>query len=195
MLLDPQTWITLVTLSAIEIVLGIDNLVFISIAPFTTRNTPPRISTTSRTEMPCPKSSNRLCVRPASQASVSSSAMRVMQATAMPNLRAFSRCACGSLLTAIEMNTRLSMPSTISIELSVTSRIHTCGSVSISIQLMQRSSSCAPSSCVSRLRPAGHQNRGPTSRPHTSATLSIATNTAAEPMSFARPESAWNSGP
>ena len=32
MLLDPQTWITLVTLSAIEIVLGIDNLVFISIA-------------------------------------------------------------------------------------------------------------------------------------------------------------------
>jgi predicted tellurium resistance membrane protein TerC len=29
---DPQAWITLVTLSAIEIVLGIDNLVFISIA-------------------------------------------------------------------------------------------------------------------------------------------------------------------
>jgi predicted tellurium resistance membrane protein TerC len=38
---DPQTWITLVTLSAIEIVLGIDNLVFISIAvsrlPYTQR--------------------------------------------------------------------------------------------------------------------------------------------------------------
>ncbi|RPE75475.1 putative tellurium resistance membrane protein TerC [Vulcaniibacterium tengchongense] len=32
MLTDPQVWITLVTLSAIEIVLGIDNLVFISIA-------------------------------------------------------------------------------------------------------------------------------------------------------------------
>lgn len=32
MLLDPQTWITLITLSSIEIVLGIDNLVFISIA-------------------------------------------------------------------------------------------------------------------------------------------------------------------
>ncbi|MFC0677181.1 TerC family protein [Lysobacter korlensis] len=30
--LDPQTWITLITLSSIEIVLGIDNLVFISIA-------------------------------------------------------------------------------------------------------------------------------------------------------------------
>ena len=29
---DPQTWITLITLSAIEIVLGIDNMVFISIA-------------------------------------------------------------------------------------------------------------------------------------------------------------------
>ena len=27
---DPQAWITLITLSAIEIVLGIDNLVFIS---------------------------------------------------------------------------------------------------------------------------------------------------------------------
>ncbi|CAN7450185.1 TerC family protein [Pseudoxanthomonas sp. LjRoot143] len=32
LLSDPQVWITLVTLSAIEIVLGIDNLVFISIA-------------------------------------------------------------------------------------------------------------------------------------------------------------------
>ncbi|MCE7031093.1 TerC family protein [Lysobacter sp. GX 14042] len=32
MLLDPEVWITLLTLSAIEIVLGIDNLVFISIA-------------------------------------------------------------------------------------------------------------------------------------------------------------------
>jgi len=31
-LLDPQVWILLVTLSAIEVVLGIDNLVFISIA-------------------------------------------------------------------------------------------------------------------------------------------------------------------
>ena len=32
LLIDPQVWITLITLSAIEIVLGIDNLVFISIA-------------------------------------------------------------------------------------------------------------------------------------------------------------------
>jgi predicted tellurium resistance membrane protein TerC len=32
MLADPQTWILLVTLSSIEIVLGVDNLVFISIA-------------------------------------------------------------------------------------------------------------------------------------------------------------------
>jgi predicted tellurium resistance membrane protein TerC len=40
---DPQTWITLITLSAIEIVLGIDNLVFISIAvsklPYAQRET------------------------------------------------------------------------------------------------------------------------------------------------------------
>src|SRR5690606_4935199 len=67
-------------------------------------------------------------VRPASQARVSSRPMRVMQATAMPNLRANSRRSTGSRLTAIEMNTRLSMPSTISIVASVTSRIHTCGS-------------------------------------------------------------------
>src|SRR3990167_8280651 len=32
LLTDPQAWITLITVSAIEIVLGIDNLVFISIA-------------------------------------------------------------------------------------------------------------------------------------------------------------------
>jgi predicted tellurium resistance membrane protein TerC len=32
LLTDPQVWILLLTLSTIEIVLGIDNLVFISIA-------------------------------------------------------------------------------------------------------------------------------------------------------------------
>ena len=32
LLADPNVWLTLVTLSALEIVLGIDNLVFISIA-------------------------------------------------------------------------------------------------------------------------------------------------------------------
>ncbi|MBP6799035.1 MAG: TerC family protein, partial [Luteimonas sp.] len=32
LLSDPQVWILLLTLSTIEIVLGIDNLVFISIA-------------------------------------------------------------------------------------------------------------------------------------------------------------------
>src|SRR5690606_26039694 len=63
----------------------------------------------------------------------SSSAMRVMQATAMPNLRATSRRCGGSLLTAIEMKTRLSMPSTISIALRVTRVIQTSGSISISI--------------------------------------------------------------
>src|SRR3546814_8249742 len=57
--------------------------------------------------------------------------MRVMQAAAMPNLRARSRVAGGSRLTAMEMNTRLSMPRTISIELRVTSRIQVCGSASM----------------------------------------------------------------
>src|SRR5690606_41139403 len=54
-----------------------------------------------------------------------------MHAAAMPNLRARSRVASGSRLTAIEMNTRLSMPRTISIELRVTSRIQVCGSASM----------------------------------------------------------------
>lgn len=102
-------------------------------APFTSRNTPPSTSTKSRTEMPWPKIANRSAVNPASHASVSSSRMRVMHATAMPNLRANSRRSGGSLLTAMEMNTRLSMPSTISIVLNVNSRIHTCGSLNSSI--------------------------------------------------------------
>ena len=104
----------------------------ISIPPFTSRNSPPRISTRSRTEMPWPRTTNRSEVRLASQARVSSRPMRVMQATPMPNLRANSRRSGGSLLTAIEMNTRLSMPSTISIVLRVSSRIQTCGSLNIS---------------------------------------------------------------
>src|SRR5690606_19346547 len=104
----------------------------ISIEPFTSRKAPPRISTRSRTEMPWPNSWNRSLVRPASHASVSSSAMRVMQATAMPNLRATSRRCGGSLLTAMEMKTRLSMPSTISIALRVSRVIQTSGSSSIS---------------------------------------------------------------
>ncbi|MNV66834.1 hypothetical protein D3C71_1596080 [compost metagenome] len=54
--------------------------------------------------------------------------MRVMQATAMPSLRANGRRASGSLLTAMEMNTRLSMPSTISSALSVNRVNQTFGS-------------------------------------------------------------------
>src|SRR5690606_13857406 len=110
----------------------------ISMLPFTSRNAPPRISTRSRTEMPWPNSVNRSAVSPASQASVSNRQMRLIQATAMPNLRAFSRVSTGSLLTAIEMNTRLSMPSTISIALRVIRVIQTSGSISISITVVSR---------------------------------------------------------
>src|SRR5688572_5572812 len=39
------------------------------------------------------------------------------------------------------------------------------------------------------------RRRGPTIRPHTSNTFIISTNTAAEPMSLARPDSSWNSSP
>ena len=53
-------------------------------------------------------------------ASVTSEPMRVMQATAMPMRRASGRRASGRRPTAIEMKTRLSMPSTISSAESVT---------------------------------------------------------------------------
>src|SRR3546814_6049294 len=92
--------------------------------------------------------------------------MRVRHATAMPNLRAFSRCCGGSRLTAIEMNTRLSMPSTISIELNVNSRIHTCGSASNS-QLINRIPSTVVRIIPARRpvpaasRPARHQDHSP----------------------------------
>src|SRR5690606_34487971 len=58
--------------------------------------------------------------------------MRVMHATAMPSLRANGRRASGSLLTAMEMNTRLSMPSTISSALRVSRVNQTFGSDSSS---------------------------------------------------------------
>src|SRR5690606_33953326 len=103
----------------------------ISAMPLNTRKTPPSSSTRSRTEKPWPITLNTSSFMCARQARVSSSAMRVMQAAAMPNLRARSRVAGGRRLTAMEMNTRLSMPSTISIELRVTSRIQVCGSASI----------------------------------------------------------------
>src|SRR3546814_14141584 len=64
--------------------------------------------------------------------------MGLIQATAMPNLRAVSRVSTGSLLTAVEMNTRLSMPSTISIALRVIRVIQTSGSISISITVVSR---------------------------------------------------------
>src|SRR5690606_32317171 len=103
----------------------------ISAMPLNTRKTPPSSSTRSRTEKPWPITLNTSSFMCARKARVSSRAMRVMQAAAMPNLRARSRWAGGRRLTAMEMNTRLSMPSTISIELRVTSRIHVCGSASI----------------------------------------------------------------
>src|SRR5690606_12886609 len=134
----------------------------ISIPPCTSRNRPPRIRIRSRTEMPCPNSTKRSVVSRASHASVSSSPMRVMQATAMPNLRANSRCSTGSRPTAIEMNTRLSMPSTISIVLKVSNRIHTCGSVTSSI-IPENSSVRSKCSCCSagRLEPARQEDQRP----------------------------------
>src|SRR5690606_17100341 len=100
----------------------------ISMTPFTSRKAPPTIRIRSRTEMPMPPMWNSsVCMR-ARKASETSRQMRVMQATAMPNLRAKARFSAGSRPTAIEMNTRLSMPSTISSALRVTRVSQTFGS-------------------------------------------------------------------
>src|SRR3546814_12236670 len=68
------------------------------------------------------------------------------------------------------MNTRLSMPSTISIELNVSSRIHTCGSASNS-QLINRIPSTvvriipARRTVPAASRPARHQDQSPAQHP------------------------------
>ncbi len=164
----------------------------ISIVPFTSRKAPPRISTRSRIEMPWPSSVNRSWVRPASHARVNSSTMRETQATAMPILRARSRTATGSRLTAIEMKTRLSMPSTISIALRVSRVIQTSGSISISYTGVSGFG-------FGRTAPAGQPptaaKRGHSSTPQVNTTRSMERKTAAEPMSLARPASSWCSAP
>jgi hypothetical protein len=58
-------------------------------------------------------------------AMVASSTSRMISAAPMPSLRARSR---GSLLVRIEMKTRLSIPSTTSIAMSVTIAAHPSGS-------------------------------------------------------------------
>src|SRR5690606_28077187 len=64
--------------------------------------------------------------------------------------------------TAIEMKTRLSMPSTISIVLSVSSRIHTCGSVTSSI-IPENSSNRSKCCCCSAgsLEPTRQEDQRP----------------------------------
>src|SRR5688572_21588782 len=62
------------------------------------------------------------------QASVASSMSRVMSASARPTLRAFDCCSTGRRPARIEMNTRLSMPSTISSAIRVMRLAQICGS-------------------------------------------------------------------
>ena len=121
LLSDPQAWLAFLTLSALEIILGIDNIIFISILvgrlPVHQREVA-RISG---------------FVSFVSHTMENSSAMRVSIASARPVMRADSRRSGGSRLTRIEMKMMLSMPSTISSADSVTNAIHAWGSVSISI--------------------------------------------------------------
>lgn len=60
---------------------------------------------------------------------------RKMSASDSPMRRAVSRCSGGMRETRSEMNTTLSMPSTISIALSVMKLAQTCGSVRKSMNM------------------------------------------------------------
>ena len=64
--------------------------------------------------------------------------MRKIRASDRPTRRAISRCSGAMRDTISEMNTTLSMPSTISIALSVMKLAQACGSESQSISVMLR---------------------------------------------------------
>ena len=140
--------------------------------------------------------------------------MRVTQANARPMRRALERRSCGSLLTAIEMKTRLSTPSTISSVDRVSSAIQVCGSVSNSKRgnserMLDRASDHPMPGAVRGCPPRENRGRHPrtaipfscatpdvlqSTKAQHNATLNISNNTAAEPMSLARAASSWNSG-
>ncbi|CPN08941.1 Uncharacterised protein [Bordetella pertussis] len=92
---------------------------WISLVAFHTRNRPPATRMTSRHENPWPNSSNTGCVSCTMNATVPSSASRRISAMPIPMRRALVWCWGGSLLVSMEMNMRLSMPSTTSMAMRV----------------------------------------------------------------------------
>ena len=91
-------------------------VLWISWVPLAKRNTPPASRITSRQDTTWSmKGMVKMgAVRPMIQAMEASRTTRMPSAAVRPNLRAFSCCAAGNLAAITEMNTRLSMPRTIS---------------------------------------------------------------------------------
>ncbi|CUK22870.1 Uncharacterised protein [Achromobacter sp. 2789STDY5608615] len=85
-----------------------------SMVPLNNRNRPPRIRIRSRPEISAPSTVNSGAVRVTTQAMLASRPSRISMASVRPIMRARLRCAGGSLSARMAMNTRLSIPSTIS---------------------------------------------------------------------------------
>ena len=101
---------------------------WISLVALAIRNKPPPIKMMSRQEISIAKNENRGEVRPTSQVSANSIAIRKMKASERPMRRAHSAASGVQRDTRIEMKTMLSMPRTISSAVSVASAAQVFGS-------------------------------------------------------------------
>ena len=113
-------------------------------------------------EKPIPNSSKRSAVRVMTQEAANSSPMRRNIASVRPRTRALFCCSGGSLPARMEMNTTLSMPSTI----SSTSRVANATSSSgVNTMSMRR---------ILLTRPASRAQRGDSSQPSRCLTTAAA---------------------
>ena len=126
------------------------------------RNRPPPSRMRSRPEMSRPATVNSGCVSPTTQPMASSSRMRMPMAANRPTCRARACCSTGSLPARIEMNTMLSMPSTISRVVSVIRAIQASGSVSSSTWSSSGSEPAARGQGIARRAPRA--TRAPVTR-------------------------------
>lgn len=79
--------------------------------------------------MPCPRTENKVCVKLATQTMEKRSIRRVSMASINPRLRAMFLFFAGSRLTRMEIKMMLSIPRTISSEVSVAREIQASGLV------------------------------------------------------------------
>ncbi|CPP66718.1 Uncharacterised protein [Bordetella pertussis] len=100
-----------------------------SMVPLNSRNSPPRMRIRSRPDICAPHTVNSGAVSVTTQAMLASRPSRISKASVRPIMRARLRWCAGSLSARMAMNTRLSMPSTISSTIRVASPSQAVGSV------------------------------------------------------------------